>query len=60
MAFDAYLDLKDIPGEATAKGFEKKIEIFSFSLGRQRPGNGRPRHYRHVGVARMRSLRSTS
>ncbi len=37
MAFDAYLDLKDIPGEATAKGFEKKIEIFSFSWGASAP-----------------------
>jgi type VI secretion system secreted protein Hcp len=37
MAFDCYLDLKDIPGEATAKGFEKKIEIFSFSWGASAP-----------------------
>ncbi|HEX4933908.1 MAG TPA: type VI secretion system tube protein Hcp, partial [Gemmatimonadaceae bacterium] len=38
MAFDTYMDLgKDIPGEATAKGFEKKIEIFSFSWGASAP-----------------------
>jgi len=37
MAFDTYLDLKDIPGEATAKGFEGKIEIFSFSWGASAP-----------------------
>lgn len=37
MAFDAYVDLKGIPGEATAKGFEKKIEIFSFSWGASAP-----------------------
>jgi len=37
MAFDAYLDLKDVPGEATAKGFEKKIEIYSFSWGASAP-----------------------
>ncbi len=37
MAFDSYLDLKDIPGESTAKGFEKKIEIFSFSWGASAP-----------------------
>lgn len=37
MAFDTYMDLKDIPGEATALGFEKKIEIFSFSWGASAP-----------------------
>jgi type VI secretion system secreted protein Hcp len=37
MAFDSYLDLKGIPGESTAKGFEKKIEIFSFSWGASAP-----------------------
>ena len=33
MAFDSYIDIKDIPGESTAKDFEKKIEIYSFSFG---------------------------
>ena len=37
MAFDTYLELADIPGEATAKGFEGKIEIFSFSWGASAP-----------------------
>ena len=37
MAFDAYLDIEGIPGEATAAGFEKKIEIFSFSWGASAP-----------------------
>lgn len=37
MAFDTFLDLKDIPGESTALGFEKKIEIFSFSWGASSP-----------------------
>jgi type VI secretion system secreted protein Hcp len=37
MAFDAYLDLEGIPGEATAVGFEKKIEIYSFSWGSSAP-----------------------
>ena len=37
MAFDTYMDLKGIPGESTAKGFEKKIEIFSFSWGASAP-----------------------
>jgi len=37
MAFDTYMDVKDIPGEATAKGFEKKIEIYSFSWGASAP-----------------------
>lgn len=33
MAYDVYLDLDGIEGEATAKGFEKKIGIFSMSWG---------------------------
>jgi len=37
MAFDTYVDLTDIKGEATAKGFEEKIEIFSFSWGASAP-----------------------
>ncbi len=38
MPFDSYLDLgKDFEGEATAKGMEKKIEIFSFSWGASAP-----------------------
>jgi len=38
MAFDTYVDLSPtIEGEATAKGFEKKIEIFSFSWGASAP-----------------------
>ena len=37
MAFDAYLNIDGIPGEATAKGFEKKIEIYSFSWGASAP-----------------------
>lgn len=37
MAFDTYVELTGIEGEATAKGFEKKIEIFSFSWGASSP-----------------------
>jgi type VI secretion system secreted protein Hcp len=37
MAFDCFLNLDTIPGEATAKGFEKTIEIFSFSWGASSP-----------------------
>ena len=37
MAFDTYMDLAGIAGEATAKSFEKKIEIFSFSWGASAP-----------------------
>lgn len=33
MAYDVYLKLDDIDGEATAKGFEKQIGIFSMSWG---------------------------
>ncbi len=38
MAFDAYLSLgKEIEGESTRKGFEKQIEIYSFSWGVSNP-----------------------
>jgi len=37
MAFDTYVELTGIDGEATAKGFEKKIQIFSFSWGASAP-----------------------
>ena len=37
MAFDTYMEMEGIEGEATAKGFEKKIEIFSFSWGASAP-----------------------
>jgi type VI secretion system secreted protein Hcp len=37
MAFDTFLDLGKIKGESTAKGFEGKIEIFSFSWGASSP-----------------------
>jgi len=37
MAFDTFLDLKGIEGESTAKGMEKKIEIYSFSWGASNP-----------------------
>ena len=37
MPFDTYVDIEGIPGEATAKGFEKKIAIHSFSWGAAAP-----------------------
>jgi len=37
MAFDTYIDLGDIKGESTAKGFENKIELYSFSWGASNP-----------------------
>ena len=37
MAFDSYLDIATVEGECTAKGFEKKIEIYSFSWGASNP-----------------------
>ena len=37
MAFDTFLDIKDVPGESTAKGMEGKIEIYSFSWGASNP-----------------------
>jgi type VI secretion system secreted protein Hcp len=37
MAFDTYLKLDNIDGETTTKGFEKQIEIYSFSWGASNP-----------------------
>jgi type VI secretion system secreted protein Hcp len=37
MAFDTFLEIKDVPGESTAKGQEGKIEIYSFSWGASNP-----------------------
>ncbi len=39
MAFDTFLELAGIEGESTAKGFEKKIEIYSFSWGASNPSS---------------------
>lgn len=37
MAFDTYLKIEGIEGEATAKGFEKQAEIMAFSLAASNP-----------------------
>jgi type VI secretion system secreted protein Hcp len=37
MAYDTFLDIKEVPGESTAKGMEKKIEIYSFGFGASNP-----------------------
>ncbi|BAH40914.1 MAG TPA: Hcp1 family type VI secretion system effector [Gemmatimonas aurantiaca] len=37
MAFDTFLKLAGIDGESTAKGFEKQMEIYSFSWGASNP-----------------------
>jgi len=37
MAFDAYLKFDGIDGEVSKKGFEKHIELYSFSLGASNP-----------------------
>jgi type VI secretion system secreted protein Hcp len=37
MAFDTFLDLAGCAGESTAKGYEGKIEIYSFSWGASNP-----------------------
>ncbi len=37
MAFDAFMKLEGVEGEATAEGFEKQIQIFSFSWGVSNP-----------------------
>ena len=37
MAYDAFMQLQDIPGESTAQGFEKTIEILSFSWSASAP-----------------------
>ena len=53
MAFDTYVELTGIEGEATAKGFEKKDRDLLVFLGRVRPGHHRPRQRRHLGVPRQ-------
>lgn len=37
MAFDSYLKLEGVKGSAQAKGFDKAIEIYSFSFGASNP-----------------------
>jgi type VI secretion system secreted protein Hcp len=37
MAFDTFIELPGVEGESTAKGMEKKIEIYSFSFGASNP-----------------------
>ena len=37
MAFDAFLKIAGVNGEATRKGFEKQMEILSFSWGASNP-----------------------
>src|SRR4051812_11258288 len=37
MAFDTFMDCTGIEGESTATGFEKKIEIYSWSFGASNP-----------------------
>jgi len=37
MAFDAFLKLTGVDGESKRKGFEKQIEILSFSIGASNP-----------------------
>jgi type VI secretion system secreted protein Hcp len=37
MAFDTFIKLGTLNGESTRKGFEKWIEIFSFSMGASNP-----------------------
>lgn len=37
MAFDAFLKIEGVDGEATRKGFEKQMEIQSFSWGASNP-----------------------
>jgi type VI secretion system secreted protein Hcp len=37
MAFDTFLKIEGIDGESTRKGFEKQMEIASFSLGASNP-----------------------
>lgn len=39
MAFDAYLKLEGVDGEATRKGMEKQINILSFSWGASNPSS---------------------
>jgi type VI secretion system secreted protein Hcp len=42
MAYNAFLKIQGIDGEATQKGFEKAVEIFSFSWGASNPSSMGP------------------
>ena len=39
MAVEMFLDIDTVPGESLVKGFEAKIDIFSFSLGASNPSS---------------------
>jgi type VI secretion system secreted protein Hcp len=39
MAFDAFIKVPGVDGESKRKGFEKQIEVFSFSLGASNPSS---------------------
>lgn len=39
MAVEIFMKIPDVDGEASAKGHEKEIEIFSFSLGASNPSS---------------------
>jgi len=39
MAFDAFIKIPGVEGESTRKGFEKHIEVLSFSLGASNPSS---------------------
>ena len=59
MAFDTYIKIDTVDGEATQANHEKWIEIYSFSWGASNPttvGSGR----RVCRRARFRSRASTS
>ncbi|GJG86578.1 hypothetical protein tb265_17590 [Gemmatimonadetes bacterium T265] len=42
MAFDTYMKIQGIDGEATAKGMEKQVALQSFSWGASNPTNHNP------------------
>jgi type VI secretion system secreted protein Hcp len=42
MAFDTYMAISGLDGESTAKGMEKQIEIFSWSIGASNPATISP------------------
>ncbi len=56
MAFDAYLKLDGIKGEATAKGFEGAIEIHSFSWGASNPVTSSGGHGHGAGKVSISSF----
>jgi type VI secretion system secreted protein Hcp len=53
MAFDTYIKLDDVAGEAKAKGVEGQIEIYSFSWGASNPVSMSSSGGEHLSAGRV-------